>query len=148
MTAQRVLDRYLRQAAWQNVINGEYFSLRWNRVKWQLEEMADGSKIPGHISIGAEGPQMVAYEIPQLSALLSKYDLPPITYSPEIFRSGYLSLRGTPSGAEVRQQVVEAYGRFLQAVLDSFKENDSPYVEKLESLIPQFQKKLVWKPVR
>lgn len=136
----RVAARHI-QGGWINAVNGKFFNLRWDRNKWQLEEMADGSPIP--MSTGLlDQSEMKAYQMPILDKLIRTKVGPNFNLSDSLVRS-YAKLVGDDSGKEVRDKMVAAHWAILQDP-DVREQGGS----KLEAIMPEIRKKLVWKPVK
>jgi hypothetical protein len=136
---------YDRQAGrWDNAANGMYFTLRWNKAKWRVEEMADGSPIPGSMGFG-ETVDLVSWEMPQLGALLSKFDTPVHAFPDSIKREARIQVED--KGLEVRRKLAAASNSWLQRASDELKADRSVYADKVESLVGAFAPKFVWKKV-
>jgi hypothetical protein len=143
---ERVVLRHMTAARWDNSVNGSYFSLRWNKTKWSLEEMLDGSRIPATSNFGEGHAGLVTYEMPQLGALLSKYDTPINAHSDSI-RVG-AKLQGEDTGPVARQKLITASNEHMKLAIDSLREDGSPDLNKVIHLAKEFEKKLVWKKIK
>jgi len=135
----RVAHRHMR-AGWINAVNGEFFNLRWDRNKWQLEEMADGSPVPSSVGF-MDQKDMVSYQLPILDKLIKTKLGANFSLSENLVRS-YAKLRSNDSGKDVRQKLIDAHWSILQD-----PDVKSSGGGKLEALLPDFRKKLVWKKV-
>jgi hypothetical protein len=124
-------------AAWINAINGKFFTVRWDKSKWQVEEMADGSAIPGMVSL-TEGSGVVAYQMPILDKLVkskmgSNYSLDANTVRQ------FAKLQMDDKGPEARKKLVDAH----EVIFKEMGEADP--TGRFQALLPELRKKLVWK---
>jgi hypothetical protein len=124
-------------AGWINAINGKHFTLRWDKAKWQAEEMADGSAIPGMVSI-TEGSGAVAYQMPILDKLIKTKMGGSYSLDANTVRM-FAKLHTNDSGPEVRKKIIDAH----DAIFKEMVEGDT--TGRFQALLPELRKKLVWK---
>lgn len=136
-------------------INGTYFTLTWTRTKWRIEELADGSPIPKMTTWGEEGPPKVAYEMPNISALSSKFEHFVGTFNPTtILAMNPAPMRGNPPGAQARENILAAHEQLIEEIRKSLREDiergeRSPAdLQYFERVLPEIKKRLVWKKAR
>lgn len=140
------ISEYIRQAAWLNAMNATFYSLMWDRSKWEIEEMADGSAVPKFREVG-DKHAAISYRMPILDKLIKTKMGPNYSLGPNTIIS-FAKLHGDDSGAEARKKLVEAHNTIFSNMLKGLK-GDSLNEEaaKLEKLIPELRRKLVWKKV-
>jgi hypothetical protein len=145
--ALRVAARYMHMAGW-NATNGKYVSVSWNVAKWVVEEMANGDPIPATSSFTEAGPAKHVYEMTTLKSMASKSALYRLFPGVETIRAG-THMHGDDKGPVVRQKIIDAYKKHFHAVTVSLKEEDSlGELPAWEKLVPELERKLVWKKVR
>ena len=141
------------RAGWLNAINGKFFSLHWDKSKWLLEEMPDGSPMPASLGF-TEATKFVSYELPILDRFVKKTELLyRVSLDAETVRM-FAKFHSEDSGATVRHKLVEGTKHVLHEVLKGFEEDIGQYPqaeEKLaayKKLLPDLERKLTWKKLR
>lgn len=144
--AHRVLARFLG-AGW-NSMNGKYADVSWNPTKWVVTEMANGEPIPAMSSFTETGPAKHVYEMTTLKSMASKSSLYLLFPGTDTIRAG-AHLLGDDKGSVVREKIIDAYKKHFAAVTASLKEEDSQgHLSAWEKLVPELERKLVWKKVK
>jgi hypothetical protein len=132
-------------ARWDNAANGESYSLRWNKTKWQLEETVDGSPIPSLRSPG-EGPEMAIYEMPMLRHLLSKFDTTVSPLPTELLREAHF--RADARGEDVRKALATAGIEYLKRAERELRDDHRErQADAVKHMLDQVTPKLKWKKV-
>lgn len=147
--AIRVARRFLQGTRWDNMLNGDFFTLRWNDRKWLIEE--SDTRITGVRGFLPEDQQkMDEYEMPTLFKDL-KGNSEKVLLNVNFYSiQQYLHLSGD-KGPEARKKVVQAYEDMFSDVIKQWSEGpdqDPGRLKQLESLLPKIRKKLVWKKVK
>ncbi len=129
-------------------MNGKYVTVSWNPAKWQVEEMANGEPIPATSSFTEAGPARHVYEMTTLKGQASKSSLYQLFPGVEVIRAG-AHIHGDDKGPVVRQKIIDAYKKHFHAVTAGLKEEDfGGHLSAWEKLVPELERKLVWKKVR
>lgn len=132
-------------ARWDNAANGEAYSLRWNKTKWQLEETVDGSPIPSLRTPG-EGPEMATYELPMLSHLLSKFDTTISPLPTQLLREAHF--RADVRGEVVRKSLVAGCIEYLKRAERELRDDQRErQADAVKHMIDAVTPKLKWKKV-
>jgi hypothetical protein len=126
-------------AAWINAINSTFFTVRWDKSKWQVEEMADGSAIPGMVSV-TEGSGVIAYQMPILDKLVKTKMGNHYSLDANTVRQ-FAKLHKSDSGSEIRKKIIDAH----EVIFKELVEEDP--TGRFQALLPDLRKKLVWKKV-
>ena len=143
-----VAARYLKQAGW-TFINTKYTNISHSPGKWRVEEMANGEPIPSTRNFGGEGAQMHLYEMPGLESITKKHDaLRGVRLSPEAVRQ-YAHLHGDDKGPVIRQKIIDGYKALFQEITKSLQEDgQTDTLGVFHKLLPELERKLVWKKVK
>jgi hypothetical protein len=126
-------------AAWINAINAKFFTVRWDKAKWQVEEMADGSSIPGMVSV-TEGSGVIAYQMPILDKLVKSKMGGSYSLDTNVVRQ-FAKLQMDDKGAEVRKKLIDAH----EVIFKEMASGDA--TGRFQAIIPELRKKLVWKKI-
>jgi hypothetical protein len=147
--AFRVAVAYLKRAGWQ-YLNSTYTNISYSPQKWRVEEMASGEPIPSSRNFGEDGPSMHVYELPGLEQYVKKKtdSLRGVTLSPEVVRQ-YAHLHGDDKGPVIRQKIIDGHKTLFHEIEKSLKEDQQTEVlSAFHKLLPELERKLVWKKVK
>jgi hypothetical protein len=134
-----------RLASWVNAINSKFYSLGWDKKRWYLEEMADGSPIPAMSGYGDAKTGRITHSLPILDSFVWGRLERPYGLGVEALRHE-AHLAGDLSGAEVREQLLAAHDSLFKKIVHSLKEEGQTYdAQRFEELIPELKRKLKWK---
>lgn len=136
-----------KEAGWINAMNGTHFTLRWDKKKWEVEEMEDGSPIPTMRGFGGQSG-LITHQMPILDAFVwGKFERF-LGFDATTILS-YAKLHGNDSGEEVRKKLIAANDAVYDAVAKQMKEEGRAYdAERLTGYMPEIRRKLKWKRVR
>lgn len=142
-----------KQAGWLNAVNGTYFSLYWDKSKFLIEEMPDGSPIPATMSL-TEKSNFDRYQLPVLDKVFKKYELLYVISLDATTARRASGLHVEDSGPTARHKLIEGTKSVLQEVLRNLEDEVDKYPqarERLEAykrLLPDLERKLVWKKLK
>lgn len=146
--ARKVATRFIL-AGWLNGANGDFFSLRWSRTTWHIEESEtpiDSTNLIGEVS------GLVTYEMPTLSNAFKKIDYT-LEIGVDLVRQ-YAHIKVNDKGPVVREKLIHGYKEYFKGVEESLKESvalgniDSSKLEAFQKATPAVLKKLVWKKIK
>lgn len=143
--SSRIATRF-QLAGWLNAVNGETFTLRWNKSTWEVEEMADGSPF---LSTHAYGDplEVVRWQMPTcFVALKGKSEKILLDLDHGTIRSR-AHVKASDTGADVRNKIQKAYMEVFVECQNSWAEEEPAKLEASKKIFAEVKKKLVWKKI-
>lgn len=132
--------------------NGRYADITVTKTKWIVQEMADGSQIPGTRGFGEKLP-LVSYEMKNMESL--PFELAWSAFGPRgIISAG--RVQADAPGPQVREAIIKGHEATIKGVIEglqeSVKEGSWEAQDKLDDfqrhIVPEVRKKLVWKQAK